>query len=144
MYLLCPVWIVWSILDRYHLLIHLLGIYIFEVKYIYYCSLRDSWDRTQGSLTTYNMLHRRRRFKWNGLYATNFFYIIIKLSYSWFHIKGTWSVHSFNGDYLSIPECTGSCEYIFYEIPGSCIVYIKYRKKIVYANVCLWKSFFYK
>ena len=24
------------------------------------------------------------------------------LSYSWFHIKGTWSVHAFNGDYLSI------------------------------------------
>ena len=23
-------------------------------------------------------------------------------SYRWFHIKGTWSVHSFNGDYLSI------------------------------------------
>ena len=26
------------------------------------------------------------------------------LLYSWFHIKGTWSVHSFNGDYLSIPS----------------------------------------
>ena len=25
-------------------------------------------------------------------------------SYSWFHIKVTWSVHSFNGDYLSIPQ----------------------------------------
>ena len=38
--------------------------------------------------------------------------------YSWFHIKGTWSVHSFNGDYLSIPKCTGSCEYLFREIPS--------------------------
>ena len=33
--------------------------------------------------------------------------------YSWFHIKGTWSEHSFNGDYLSIPKCTGSCGYLF-------------------------------
>ena len=39
--------------------------------------------------------------------------------YSWFHIKGTWSVHSFNGDYLSIPEGTGNCEYLFHEIPGT-------------------------
>ena len=38
--------------------------------------------------------------------------------YSWFYIKGTWSVHSFNGDYLSIHEGTVSCGYIFHEIPG--------------------------
>ena len=25
----------------------------------------------------------------------------------------TWSVHSFNGDYLSIPKCKGSCGYLF-------------------------------
>ena len=25
-------------------------------------------------------------------------------NYSWFHIKVTWSLHSFNGDYLSIPS----------------------------------------
>ena len=37
-----------------------------------------------------------------------------------FHIKGTKSVHSFNGDYLSIPEGTGSCGYLFHEIP--CII----------------------
>ena len=41
------------------------------------------------------------------------------LRYSWFHKKGTFSVHSFNGDYLSIPEGTGSCVYLFHEIPGS-------------------------
>ena len=40
------------------------------------------------------------------------------LRYSWFHIKGTTSVNSFNGDYLSIPEGTGSCGYLFHEIPG--------------------------
>ena len=40
-------------------------------------------------------------------------------SYSWFHIKGTWSVHSFNVDYLSISEGTGSCWYLFHEIPGT-------------------------
>ena len=42
----------------------------------------------------------------------------ISVKYSWFHIKGTWSVHSFNGDYLSILKCTGSCGYLFREIPG--------------------------
>ena len=31
----------------------------------------------------------------------------------------TESVHSFNGDYPSIPEGTGSCGYLFHEIPGS-------------------------
>ena len=30
------------------------------------------------------------------------------------------SVHSFNGDYLSIAEGTGSCGYLFHEIPGTC------------------------
>ena len=39
------------------------------------------------------------------------------ITYSWFHIKGTWSVHSFKGDYLSIPEGTDSCGYLFHEIP---------------------------
>ena len=36
---------------------------------------------------------------------------------SWFYIKGSWSVHSLNGDYLSIPVHTGSWGYLFYEIP---------------------------
>ena len=33
-------------------------------------------------------------------------YWVVKspLKYSWFHIKGTWSVHSFNEYYLSIPS----------------------------------------
>ena len=39
--------------------------------------------------------------------------------YSLFHMKATWSVHSFNGNYLSIPDGTGSCEYLFHEIPVS-------------------------
>ena len=42
----------------------------------------------------------------------------VPLLYSWFHIKGTLSVHFFNGDYLSIPKCTGRCGYLFHEIPG--------------------------
>ena len=29
---------------------------------------------------------------------------IYKIIYSWFHIKGTWSVHTFNGDHISIPS----------------------------------------
>ena len=32
--------------------------------------------------------------------------------------NSTWSVHSFNGDYLSFPESTGSCGYLVHEIPG--------------------------
>ena len=73
-------------------------------------------------------LHRR----------TSFLEIIfdtMKLSYNWFHIKGTWSVHSFNGDYLSIAEGTGSCE-----IPGS----ISFPRAslpviviIVWSNICV-------
>ena len=45
-------------------------------------------------------------------------------NYSWFHIKGTWSVRSFNVDYLSIPLCTGSCAYLFNEIPSTCFDWI--------------------
>ena len=37
--------------------------------------------------------------------------------YSWFHIKGTWSVHLFNGGNLSIFKGRGSCRYFFHEIP---------------------------
>ena len=37
--------------------------------------------------------------------------------YRWFHEKGTFSVHSFNDDYLSIPERAGSYKYLFHEIP---------------------------
>ena len=33
-----------------------------------------------------------------------FFYYMYLNAYSWFQIKGTLSVHSFNGDYLSMPS----------------------------------------
>ena len=49
--------------------------------------------------------------------------LYLHFMYSLFHIKGTWSVHSFNGDYLSIPEGTGSCGYLFHEIPGIIFVW---------------------
>ena len=39
-------------------------------------------------------------------------------TYNWFHIKGTFSVHSFNDDYLSIHKCTGSRGYLSHEIPS--------------------------
>ena len=39
------------------------------------------------------------------------------LSYRRFHEKGTFSVHSFNDNYLSIPERPGSYKYLFHEIP---------------------------
>ena len=38
------------------------------------------------------------------------------------YIKGTISVHSFNGDYLSISKYTGSCEYLFHKIPSIIII----------------------
>ena len=41
----------------------------------------------------------------------------VQFAYSRFHIKGTCSVHLSNGDYVSIPEGTGSCWYLFHEIP---------------------------
>ena len=41
------------------------------------------------------------------------------MKYSRFHKQGTLSVHSFNDDYLPIPERPGSYKYLFYEIPGS-------------------------
>ena len=44
--------------------------------------------------------------------------LLICLTYSWFHKKDTWSVHLFNGDYLSIPKCRGSYGYLFHEIPS--------------------------
>ena len=40
---------------------------------------------------------------------------------SWFHKKGSWSVHSFNEDYISIPSSlvhSGSWGNLFHEIPG--------------------------
>ena len=51
--------------------------------------------------------------KWLICYKETFY-----KKYSWFHIKGTFSVHSFNDDYLSIPERPGSYKYLFHEIPG--------------------------
>ena len=41
---------------------------------------------------------------------------ILLVWYSWIHIKGTLSVHSLNGDYLSIPRN------LFHEIPNVCTV----------------------
>ena len=55
---------------------------------------------------------------YNWMFGTGLWETNLRFRYSWFHIKGTWSVHSFNGDYLSIPEGTGSCGYLFHEILG--------------------------
>ena len=43
------------------------------------------------------------KISWLLALKTIFFMQQYLLWYSWFHIKGTWSVHSFNGYYLSIP-----------------------------------------
>jgi len=45
------------------------------------------------------------------------FILTCSQSYKGFHEKGTFSVHSFNDDYLSIPERPGSYKYLFHEIP---------------------------
>ena len=45
--------------------------------------------------------------------------------------KSTFSVHSFNDDYLSIPERPGSLEYLFHEIPGN-ICWKTYIKNMIF------------
>ena len=45
--------------------------------------------------------------------------LVQKNKNSWFHLKGSWSVHSFNGDYLYILVHTGSWGNLFHEIPGT-------------------------
>ena len=42
---------------------------------------------------------------------------IFRLTYRWFHIKGTWSVYSFNGDYLSIPSAQVAVCTVFMKSP---------------------------
>ena len=49
-------------------------------------------------------------YRYNIVYTNN-------VRYRGFHEKGTFSVHSFNDDYLSIPERPGSYKYLFHEIP---------------------------
>ena len=49
-------------------------------------------------------------------------------TYRGFHEKGTFSVHSFNDDYLSIHERPGSYKYLFHEIPVTSIKQLIYRK----------------
>ena len=54
------------------------------------------------------------------LYMLNFLrferFIKVQDMYSWFHIKGSWSVHSFDGDYLYTHCSWGN---LFHEIPGT-------------------------
>ena len=57
----------------------------------------------------------------------------IFLFFAFYGLKGFWRhiiiniqlisykmyfIHSFNGEYLSFPKCTGSCGYLFHEIPS--------------------------
>ena len=48
--------------------------------------------------------------------------------YSWFHEKGSFSGHSFNEDYPSIPECIGSRGIHFQEISGILLLYQEKKK----------------
>ena len=66
------------------------------------------------------------------------FYISIKLTYSWFHKKGTWSVHSFNEGYISIPWCTGSCGYLFHETPCFSMLFVFLIIKQYYSTQCIF------
>ena len=51
--------------------------------------------------------------------------------------KGTRSVHLFNRDYLSIPEGTGSCRYLFYEIPGILNMILIYIQMLLFDDFML-------
>ena len=47
--------------------------------------------------------HEANKLKLHGLDEEHSKFIFQEYWYNWFHIKGTWNVHLFNGDYLSIP-----------------------------------------
>ena len=59
-------------------------IYIITIK-------KNSWDCVKLKISTYS--ERQCIYEY-----------ITQLRYIRFHIKGSWSVHSFNGDFLSIPS----------------------------------------
>ena len=44
---------------------------------------------------------------------SKWFKVLLDLEYSWFHKKGSFSVLSFNDDYLSIPERPGTADFIY-------------------------------
>ena len=50
----------------------------------------------------------------------------------------TWSVNSFIGDYISIPKCTGSCGYLFHEIPGICRLKIM-TNLVLFEKDCIYQ-----
>ena len=87
---------------------------------VWICSFRDL-AAVKWSEVFKQFQHLRVFIKFNNFLLIHFnhsyiFSIYPVNIYSWFHIKGTWSVHSSNGDYLSIPEVTGCCGYLFHEI----------------------------
>ena len=51
------------------------------------------------------------------------------------YVKGTWSIHTFNVDYLSIPKCAVSCGYLFHEIPS--ILYADHKQE---KNTKMWRE----
>ena len=65
------------------------------------------WIKKGGvTFTFYLMYSDNKRIRCVCVFPPLFVFLCM-WTYNWFHIKSTWSAHSFNGDYLSIPEGTG-------------------------------------
>ena len=103
--------------------------------------IKQSRHRTRWRVFHINGFNRWRVYQM----STQWYWVDI-----WFHIKGTKSVHSFNGDYLSFPEGTGSRGYLSHEIPSRWLVYSKSRKQLLHRKnllydtscTCLYMKFF--
>ena len=96
---------------------YMYGTSMVQVCYRYGTGMVQVWYRYGTCTVVYYMvkiLVLCMPLSWRGMRDSRYTYI-----YSWFHIKDTWSVHSFNEDYLSISKCTGSREYLFHEIPST-------------------------
>ena len=102
---------------------------LFTTIWSLFCLLFTWWQRKEEQMKECNFMHydvHKDKKRKTHIHAT----------YSWFHIKGTWSVHSFNGDYLSIPEGTGSRGYLFHEVPGSIWLYSWSSEKRLLSWLC--------
>ena len=109
-------WIIFftKLVDKYHRKIQ-----IFDLETLKYSFFSGEGEQERVHLDlqrTSRILRPPRHIpRWVSSKSTEKLFPTVR--YSRFHKKGTRSVHLFNGDYLSIPEDTGSCGYLFHEIP---------------------------
>ena len=82
------------------------------------------YDKASDKTKLHGLGHRLglqyERSPYHNILCFNNVILWITKKYSWFHIKGTWSVHSCDGEYLSFLSLvhTGSWGYLFHEVPG--------------------------